>query len=248
MKRTAIAIAAIGAMALATAACGSGGSSSAKSDSITVWLQTDAQTLWPQAVTDATTAFHQENPNVKVNVQYQAWTDHLTKFDATVQAHTAPDVIEFGNSETAQYIANGALVDLSSQQSTFDNSTTWLDGLTQSCTSSGKLFCVPYYGGDRAVTYRKDMFAAAGITTAPASWDELLTDVQHDRGEAQEPTRTSPRSTCPAHTRTAAFRSSSTRAARSPRKPATPGPRRWSRPVAEGPRQLEGTGRRGLQG
>ena len=63
-------------------------------------------------------------------------------------------------------------------KSTFDNSDQWLDGLTQSCALDGKTYCVPYYGGDRAVTYRKDIFADAGITTPPASWDELLTDIQ----------------------------------------------------------------------
>jgi N,N'-diacetylchitobiose transport system substrate-binding protein len=181
VKRTITAIAAIAAVALGTAACGSGkksDDSATASGTLTVWLQVDAQTLWPQAVADATTAFHQQYPNVKVDVQYQAWTDHLTKFDATAQAHNVPDVIEFGNSETAQYIAAGALTDLTADKASFDNSATWLDGLTQSCVSDGKLFCVPYYGGDRAVTYRKDIFADAGITTPPASWDELLTDVQ----------------------------------------------------------------------
>jgi N,N'-diacetylchitobiose transport system substrate-binding protein len=172
---TAVAIATLGATA-----CGSSGkgSSSSAPKSITVWLQTDAQTLWPQAVTDATALFHKKYPTVKVTVDYQAWTDHLTKFDATEQAHTAPDVIEFGNSETAQYIANDALKDLSSVKGTFDNSATWLDGLTQSCQTGGKLYCVPYYGGDRAVTYRKDMFTAAGIKAPPTSWDELLADVK----------------------------------------------------------------------
>ena len=178
--------AALGVLLGATAACGSstsGGSQPQADDktasgAITVWLQTDAQTLWPQAVTDATTAFNKVYPNVKVTVSYQAWTDHLTKFDAAAQAHTAPDVIEFGNSETGQYIAAGALKDLTSARTGFDNQATWLDGLTQSCTADGKLYCVPYYGGDRAVTYRKDIFADAGITSAPATWADLLADIQ----------------------------------------------------------------------
>jgi N,N'-diacetylchitobiose transport system substrate-binding protein len=117
-------------------------------------------------------------PNVKVNVSYQAWTDHLTKFDAAAQAHTAPDVIEFGNSETGQYIAAGALKDLTSARADFENQATWLDGLAQSCTMDGKVYCVPYYGGVRAVTYRKDIFAAAGITSTPTTWADLLTDIQ----------------------------------------------------------------------
>ncbi|HEY2673093.1 MAG TPA: extracellular solute-binding protein [Rugosimonospora sp.] len=179
--RIAIAPVLCGAL-LAAAACSAGGAKPAAEDTntpgaITVWLQTDAQTLWPKAVTDATTAFNKTYPNVKVTVVYQAWTDHLTKFDAAAQARTAPDVLEFGNSETAQYIAAGALADLSADKSTFENSSSWLDGLTASCTMGGKLFCVPYYGGDRAVTYRTDIFAAAGISQPPKTWEDLLADV-----------------------------------------------------------------------
>jgi N,N'-diacetylchitobiose transport system substrate-binding protein len=184
-RNTLIAVAATAL--LASAACSSSGGVEANSTAtadpnttgkLVVWLQIDAQTLWPNAVTAATDKFHQAFPKVAVDVQYQAWTDHLTKFDATAQSHTEPDVIEFGNSETAQYITAGALQELSGVKTTFDNSDEWLDGLTQSCAMDGKLYCVPYYGGDRAVTYRKDIFAEAGITAPPASWDELLADVQ----------------------------------------------------------------------
>lgn len=159
---------------------GATGSSGGKdaAGSLTVWLQVDAQTLWPQAVADANAAFAKQYPNVKVTVAYQAWTDHLTKFDAAAQAHTAPDVIEFGNSETAQYIAAGALSDLTADKARFENSGSWLDGLTQSCTMDGKLFCVPYYAAARAVAYRKDIFADAGITAPPTSWADLMGDIK----------------------------------------------------------------------
>ncbi|BFU43312.1 extracellular solute-binding protein [Krasilnikovia sp. MM14-A1004] len=169
--------------ALLAAACTGGDAHPAADDpngpgAITVWLQTDAQTLWPQAVTDATAAFHQTYPDVKVTVVYQSWTDHLTKFDAAAQTGAVPDVLEFGNSETAQYIAAGALADLTTDRASFDNSPTWLDGLTASCTGGGRLFCVPYYGGSRAVIYRKDILADAGISRPPATWAELLADVR----------------------------------------------------------------------
>lgn len=180
----------LAAVLAGAAGCGSGGPASGPaggaahsgaedaSGSLTVWLQTDAQTLWPQAVADANAAFAKVYPNVKVTVAYQAWTDHLTKFDAAAQAHTAPDVIEFGNSETAQYIAAGALSDLTADTGQFENSGTWLDGLTQSCTMNGKLFCVPYYAAARAVAYRKDIFADAGITAPPTTWADLMADIR----------------------------------------------------------------------
>jgi N,N'-diacetylchitobiose transport system substrate-binding protein len=39
---------------------------------------------------------------------------------------------------------------------------------------SGKLYCVPYYAGSRAIIYRKDFFESAGVQP-PTSMDELMT-------------------------------------------------------------------------
>jgi N,N'-diacetylchitobiose transport system substrate-binding protein len=77
-----------------------------------------------------------------------------------------------GNTQTAKYMAAGAFSSLKAKN--FPNSSTWLSGLKSSCTYRGKLYCVPYYAGSRAVIYRKDMFAAANVQP-PTSIDELLT-------------------------------------------------------------------------
>src|SRR5205814_3218575 len=40
----------------------------------------------------------------------------------------------------------------------------------------GKLYCVPYYAGARAVIYRKDMYHQAGIKGVPKTYSQFLTD------------------------------------------------------------------------
>jgi multiple sugar transport system substrate-binding protein len=45
-------------------------------------------------------------------------------------------------------------------------------------TFNGKLYSMPVEGGDYAVMYNKQMFAAAGITSTPTTWTELATDAQ----------------------------------------------------------------------
>src|SRR5215471_15714202 len=82
--------------------------------SITVWLQTDAQNGWPDLVASTNAQFAKDHPGVKVNVQYQQWTQHLAKFDATLGGGNPPDVIEMGNTEMTKYMAAGALQDLTS--------------------------------------------------------------------------------------------------------------------------------------
>ncbi len=143
-----------------------------QADSITVWLMGDAQSNWPEAVAAANASFRQKNPGVDVNVQYQTWGDYKTKFEATLGAGNAPDVIEFGNTDTPKYMAAGALAPLN--KSDFPNSGTWLSGLAKSATYNGKTYGVPYYAGARGVIYRTDQYKAAGITSTPKSLAEFM--------------------------------------------------------------------------
>jgi N,N'-diacetylchitobiose transport system substrate-binding protein len=168
MKARIIALAVLVAV-LAVAASTAGGATKRSQASITVWLQVDAQTGWPEVVAAANAAFQKKHPGVDVNVQYQTWPTHLAKFDATLAGGSAPDVIEMGNTEMTKYMAAGAFQDISASKASFDNSASWLEGLALSGRYNGKLYGVPYYAGSRVVTYRKDLFRQAGIQGAPTS-------------------------------------------------------------------------------
>src|SRR5215204_6630281 len=167
----------IGALALVaaltvsaiTAAAGSTSPDRQNATKIVIWLQNDAESNWASVVAATNQAFKARHSDVEVDVQYQTWGDHLTKFDAALAGGTAPDVIELGNSETTRYMANKLLQDLTAQTKSFPNSKTWLKGLKDSCTYNGRLYCVPYYAGARAVIYRKDQYKAAGIKGTPKS-------------------------------------------------------------------------------
>jgi N,N'-diacetylchitobiose transport system substrate-binding protein len=163
------------AAALATVASTATGSTKrASAQEVVVWVMTDAQNGWPGAIAAANAQFQQQHPGVNINIQYQSWDTVLQKFDAALAANDAPDVIELGNTQTAKYMAAGAFTTLKAKN--FPNSSTWLSGLKSSCTYRGKLYCVPYYAGARAVIYRKDMYRQAGIKRLPTSYAEWLKD------------------------------------------------------------------------
>jgi N,N'-diacetylchitobiose transport system substrate-binding protein len=143
---------------------------------LTVWLQVDARSGWPDVVAAANQQFQQDHPGYTVNVQYQNWGDHLQKFDATLAGGNSPDVIEMGNTEMTKYMAAGAFADLSSFS--FDNKSNWLKGLAKSATYGGKTYGVPYYAGSRVVTYRTDLFAKAGIKKPPATLSQYVADAK----------------------------------------------------------------------
>src|SRR5438445_11109521 len=145
---------------------------------LTVWLQVDARSGWPDVVAAANQQFQQDHPGYTVNVQYQNWGDHLQKFDATLAGGNSPDVIEMGNTEMTKYMAAGAFSDLTSLKGTFDNSGNWLKGLAASGLFGGKVFGVPYYAGSRVVTYRTDVFNKAGIKKLPSSLAAFTADAK----------------------------------------------------------------------
>nr|WP_206210379.1 sugar ABC transporter substrate-binding protein [Streptomyces sp. SID10362] len=166
-------------MMASIAACGGSDDEASKQDpkdrkgELTVWLMVDAQSSWPELVKQANTEFNKKYPGVKVNVQYQQWGDKTKKLDAALSGDSFPDVVELGNTETMTYILNGALGEIDAKK--YDNSDTWIEGLKDTCSYEGKLYCVPYYAGARVAIYNKDMFkAGTGSDQLPKTEDELL--------------------------------------------------------------------------
>jgi len=157
------------AIALSAVAATTAQSSKAAGHTLTVWLQVDAQNGWPGIVAAANNAFENSHPGWNVNVQYQQWTTHLQKFDATIAGNDTPDVIEMGNTEMTKYMAAGAFTNITANQGQFDNSKNWLTGMRAWGTYEGKLYGVPYYAGSRVITYRSDLFAKAGFKKPPKS-------------------------------------------------------------------------------
>jgi N,N'-diacetylchitobiose transport system substrate-binding protein len=164
MRARIIGAAVLAGVALAAIAATTASGGTAATDSITVWLQTDAnKPSWKAIINAATKEFQRKHPGVAVDVQFQEWGNHLQKFDATLAGGNAPDVIEMGNTEMTKYMAAEAFQDITSNRGSFANSGKWLEGLAAAGRFDGKLYGVPYYAGSRVVTYRTDLFKDAGI-------------------------------------------------------------------------------------
>jgi N,N'-diacetylchitobiose transport system substrate-binding protein len=171
MKIRVFAAAALVAATSVVAVGVSGASGGSAANTLTVWLQVDAQSGWPEVVAAATAQFKAQNPGWNVDVQYQTWGTHLSKFDATLAGGNTPDVIEMGNTEMTKYMAAGAFQDLSGVS--FPNQSTWLQGLAASGRYGGKLYGVPYYAGSRVITYRTDLFSQVKAKV-PTSQNEFI--------------------------------------------------------------------------
>ena len=162
----------------------------------------DAQSTWPELVKDVNAQFKEKYPKVKVDVQYQQWADKAKKLDTALGGDKFPDVVELGNTETMQYILNGALAEIDPKK--YDNSDTWIKGLKDTCTYEGKQYCVPYYAGARVAIYNKDMLQEGHRQRRPAGRPRTRCSPRWTRSRPRTTRRTSaPRpSTCRAVTGT----------------------------------------------
>ncbi|MGW5674159.1 extracellular solute-binding protein [Streptomyces sp. NPDC003860] len=176
-SRTAAWAAGAVSLVLLASGCDSSGSSGSQgaggeSGDLTVWLTIDARESWPDLITATNKRFAERYPDVTVKVQYQQWTSKNQKIDAALAGRDVPDVVEMGNSETTNYIINGAFTTV--DEADFDHSGDWLPALADACRLDGKTYCVPYYAGARVGIYRTDLLKQVGVTKPPASYAEMI--------------------------------------------------------------------------
>jgi multiple sugar transport system substrate-binding protein len=176
-RRRLMAIAALACgAALLAAACGggsdSGGSSSGGSirgQTITVMVPYDM----PQKLLDQFTA----QTGVKVNYVKLGWDATHTKLVTANAAHEyIADVAEFDWSFTGQFAGAGWVEPLDTvlPKSLLTN----LKNTDAAFTANGHTWAACYSNDFRVSMYNKKMFAKAGISSFPATFDELATDVQ----------------------------------------------------------------------
>lgn len=187
---------------LGIAACSSGGASSAPSASavapstapttavsaapeartLTVWLMNGSAS--DDLVKALNAEFEAAHPGVTVKYEVQQWNGIVSRLNGALAAPQPPDVVETGNTQTANYAAAGALADVTDKRADLGGGSSadgtsadelWLGGLNDSSMWDGKLLAVPFYAGNRIVIYNKDQFAAAGIDPASiTSKDKLI--------------------------------------------------------------------------
>ncbi|MFC0438412.1 extracellular solute-binding protein [Kutzneria buriramensis] len=171
------------AAALALAACGGpADTNSAQGKAITVWLM-DGD-LSDKAVAAINTAFEKAT-GATVTVQVQEWDNINTKISTALAQDSTPDVLEIGNTDVPLFAANGALADLTDHKADLSAGQDWLPGLAGPATVDGKIYAAPLFAGNRAVVYRKSIWAKAGVTTPPTTYAELTADL--DKVKAANP-------------------------------------------------------------
>ncbi|MFB7715636.1 extracellular solute-binding protein [Streptomyces sp. NPDC056105] len=154
----------LAALALATAcAPGTSDNGSAgddKSGTLRVWLFQEVNNQPKQKVVDAAVAaFEKSHKGADVRVEYIPVETRAEKIKAAFNdPKSAPDVIEYGNTDTAGYVKDGGLADVTEEFGAWSEAKDTDPTAEESVTVDGKIYGAPYFVGVRALYYRTDVF------------------------------------------------------------------------------------------
>ncbi|WP_330304925.1 MULTISPECIES: extracellular solute-binding protein [unclassified Streptomyces] len=169
--RTVAPIAALVVAGLTVTACApqtSDNSSSGKDEktgTLRVWLFQEVNNAPKQKVVDAAVAtFKKAHKDTKVTIEYIPVETRAQRIKAAFNdPKSAPDVIEYGNTDTAGYVKDGGLADITKEFTDWSESKDTDPTARQSVTVDGKIYGAPYFVGVRALYYRTDVLKELGL-------------------------------------------------------------------------------------
>ncbi|NGO74302.1 extracellular solute-binding protein [Streptomyces sp. YC504] len=164
-----------------TALTGCGGMSlegSQERETVTVWLMQNSTSKG--FLKKFEQEYEAEHGDVELDIQIQEWTGIGDKVNNALESDeaSAPDVIEVGNTQVAQYVDQGGVLDLSLESARDLGMEDWVQGLAEPGSVDGAQFGIPWYAANRVVLYNKDLFAAAGIKKPPRDREEWLSQTE----------------------------------------------------------------------
>jgi multiple sugar transport system substrate-binding protein len=179
MKRTVASIALLGAAAALLTGC-SGGTASGNSASdpvtLTFWhgYTADDGKKLNQIIDD----FNASQKQVKIKYQVKTWQVIQDSLLPALSAHKAPQLIALPAEQLPVYAGKGAFADLSDYYSSSATAKTIKPETAPMEVVNGRKYGVPTGFVPLSVIYNKKLFAAAGISTFPTTWDEWLADAK----------------------------------------------------------------------
>ena len=130
-----------------------------------------------EVVSELVREFEAQHPGIRVEIQQIPWTSAHEKLLTAFAADALPDICQLGNTWVPEFAVLGALEPLQSRVDASDviDEADYFPGIWHTNVVDDTLLGVPWYVDTRLIFYRKDILAAAGVTTLPRSWQEWET-------------------------------------------------------------------------
>lgn len=176
MTRKTLGLSMFAVLALTLGACSGGGSSKSGDKSIVFWTQLNTPDRLAKQV--AVAAKFTAKTGIKVKVVGLAATDESQSMVSQAAAGKVPDVVQSNLDQITAWNGQG-LIEGDAANSVVNTlgKSTFNPGALKLVTVDDKALSVPADGWGQMLFYRKDLFAAAGLTP-PATLDDLVSDAQ----------------------------------------------------------------------
>ncbi|WP_128378607.1 extracellular solute-binding protein [Streptomyces cavernae] len=185
--RTTVSLAALLVAGLTATSCAPGTSDNSsggdeKSGTLRVWLFQEVDNTPKQKVVDSVVAaFEKEHEGTEVEVEYIPVDTRAERMKSAFNdPESAPDIVEYGNTDTAGYVNDGGLADITEEFKAWKEAADTDPTAQQSVTVDGKIYGAPFFVGVRSLYYRTDVFQELGLKP-PATMDELATTAKKIR-------------------------------------------------------------------
>lgn len=145
-----------------SASTGSGGT-------ITYWGLWEDDAVTRPIIAD----FEAKNPKIKVQYLKQSHQQYRERLQSAITRGEGPDVFRFHNTWVAMLKDNLAPVP-ATVMSTAEMSSQYPTVMTNDLVAGSTIFGIPMMIDGLGLYYNEDLFAAAGITGPPATWEDVL--------------------------------------------------------------------------
>jgi len=171
-KLVAAGLAAVTATVLA--ACGSGGGSApGDKTTVTMWMypviedQAKSKAFWDKVEKD----FEAANPTIDAKIELQPWDGRQEKVTTALVTKKGFDLVLLGPDQVPQYAKQGTIAPLDDVVAA--DKAAFRPSALAALTTEGALYGVPIYQTITAPVFDKKVFAEAGVTQLPTTWDEV---------------------------------------------------------------------------
>ncbi|MEU7280837.1 extracellular solute-binding protein [Streptomyces sp. NPDC045431] len=153
-----------------------------KSGTLRVWLFREVNNTPKERVVDAAVAaFEKRHAGTDVRVEYIPVDIRAQRIKAAFNdPASAPDLVEYGNTDTAGYVKEGGLADIGAEFAAWPDAKDTDPTARASVTVDGKVYGAPLFVGVRALYYRTDVFRELGLPV-PRSQQELIATAKRIR-------------------------------------------------------------------
>lgn len=162
-------------LAVGLSGCGGGSSSGNGAGKLTLtwWDSFDYSPYAHRAVTRLLDKYQAAYPEIEIKRTVIRSADFRRKLTDAAATGTFPDVAAIDNADVPVFAGQGSLADLTSRMRAWQGRVRFIDSVQRSVQFGDKAYGIPLRSNTTALWYNKKLFAEAGLTTPPSTWDEL---------------------------------------------------------------------------